>query len=37
VWSDSNFQYQDDATGEWHPLSDLKKHWWNWRISRRII
>ena len=26
VWSDSNFQYQDDATGEWHPLSDLKKH-----------
>jgi len=26
VWSDSNFQYQDDATGEWHPLSELKKH-----------
>jgi hypothetical protein len=26
VWSDANFQYQDDATGEWHPLSDLKKH-----------
>ena len=25
VWSDSNFQYQDDASGEWHPLSDLKK------------
>ena len=26
VWSDAHFQYQDDASGEWHPLSDLKKH-----------
>jgi len=26
VWSDTNFQFQDDATGEWHPLADLKKH-----------
>ena len=25
VWSDSNFQYQDDASGHWHPLADLKK------------
>jgi len=25
VWSDPNFQYQDDASGNWHPLSDLKK------------
>lgn len=25
VWSDPNFQYQDDASGQWHPLSDLKK------------
>lgn len=25
VWSDPNFQYQDDASGQWHPLADLKK------------
>ena len=25
VWSDPNFQYQDDASGHWHPLADLKK------------
>ena len=25
VWSDPNFQYQDDANGHWYPLSDLKK------------
>ena len=24
VWSDPHFQYHDDATGEWHPLADLK-------------
>ena len=26
VWSDAHFQYQDDVSGQWHPLSDLKKH-----------
>lgn len=26
VWSDAHFQYHDDASGKWHPLSDLKKH-----------
>ena len=25
VWSDPNFQYQDDANGQWHPLANLKK------------
>ena len=25
VWSDPNFQYQDHASGHWHPLADLKK------------
>ena len=25
VWSDPQFQYQDEADGQWHPLSDLKK------------
>ena len=25
VWSDPNFQCQDDASGHWHPLADLKK------------
>ena len=25
VWSDPNFQYQDDASGHLHPLADLKK------------
>ena len=25
VWSDPQFQYQNEADGQWHPLSDLKK------------
>jgi hypothetical protein len=26
VWSDAHFQYHDDVSGQWHPLSELKKH-----------